>query len=135
MDGAFGPDKRASILATALVMPALPSVPTGKECDLDVLGAVLFVVATCCLLIAPGWIGFGTVHAAMSILLLAAPIAAFAALVMVERRAVRPVLPIGPFRSRIFPITVLVVVLVAMAVFWAAIFLPLMFQLLLVSAR
>jgi EmrB/QacA subfamily drug resistance transporter len=117
--------------ALLLITVGLQSRPPGPAPRLDVLGSLLLVVGTCCLLMMLSWGGSAYPWASPQVLSLgAAAIVAFALLVPVEWRAAQPILPPDLFRNRVFVIGAGVIALAAMALFAAVVFLPLMFQLL-----
>ena len=118
----------AALLLIAIGLRPRPPGPTPR---LDVLGAMLLVVGTCCLLLMLSWGGTAYPWASPPVLGLAvAAVAAFVLLVPVEWRAAQPILPPDLFRNRVFVIGAAVITLAAMALFAAVVFLPLMFQLL-----
>ncbi len=117
--------------ALALIAIGLQPRPPGPAPRLDLLGAVLLTAGTCCLLLVLSWGGSTYAWSSSPILgLAAASIAAFGLLVPVELRATQPILPPDLFRNRVFVVGAAVITLAAMALFAAAVFLPLMFQLL-----
>jgi EmrB/QacA subfamily drug resistance transporter len=119
--------------AAALALIALylrPHVSHAKP-RVDFAGAVLLTVGTSCLLLLLTWGGSDYGWTSAPILALGtATILGFAALVVVERRVAQPILPPSLFHSRVFNVGAAVISLAAMALFAAAVFLPLMFQLL-----
>jgi EmrB/QacA subfamily drug resistance transporter len=119
------------IAALVLIALWLQPRPLGPSPRLDVLGAALLIVGTCCLLLALSW--GGSVYGWLSWPVLStggAAMIAFAGLIPVEHRAVQPILPPDLFRNRVFVIGSAVIALAMMALFAAAVFLPLMFQVL-----
>ncbi len=117
--------------ALLLIAVGLRSRPPGPAPRLDVLGAVLLVTGTCCLLLLLSWGGSAYAWTSPQVLVLAAAaLASYCLLVPVERRAAQPILPPDLFRNRVFVIGAAVITLAAMALFAAVVFLPLMFQLL-----
>jgi EmrB/QacA subfamily drug resistance transporter len=118
-------------ISLALILGALRPRPPGSAPQLDVTGTLLLATGTCCLLLVLSWAGSLYAWLSVPILGLAAgAIAAFALLVPVELKAPQPILPPELFRNRVFVIGATVIALAAMALFAAASFLPLMFQLL-----
>jgi EmrB/QacA subfamily drug resistance transporter len=118
--------------ALALIAIGLRARPPGPARRLDLLGAALLVAGTGCLLLLLSWGGNAYAWSSAPVLGLgAAAVAAFALLVVVERRAEEPILPPDLFRNRVFVLGAAVITAAAMAMFAAAVFLPLMFQLLL----
>ena len=117
--------------ALLLITIGLRPRPPGPTPRLDVLGAVLLVAGTCCLLLMLSWAGSAYPWVSPQVLgLAAAALAGFCLLVPVEWRAAQPILPPQLFRNRVFVIGAAVITLAAMALFAAVVFLPLMFQLL-----
>ncbi len=118
----------AALLLIAVGLRPRPPRPAPR---LDVLGAVLLVVGTCCLLLMLSWGGSAYAWTSPQVLGLAlAALASFCLLAPVEWRAAQPILPPDLFRNRVFVIGAAVITLAAMALFAAVVFLPLMFQLL-----
>ena len=117
--------------ALVLIAVGLRPRPPGPAPRLDLLGAVLLVIATCCLLLLLSWGGSAYPWlSAPTLGLAAAAVTLSGLLVLVELRAAQPILPPDLFRNRVFVIGGAVIGLAAMALFAAAVFLPLMFQLL-----
>jgi len=117
--------------ALALIAVGLKPRPPGPAPRLDVAGMMLLVAGTCCLLLLLSWGGSTYPWASVPIIALAcASAGCFLVLVPVEVRAAQPILPPDLFRNRVFIIGAGVIALTAMALFSAAVFLPLMFQLL-----
>ena len=117
--------------ALALIIGGLPPRAPGPVPRLDVLGACLLIVGTCCLLLMLSWGGGAYPWLSAPIIgLAAASTAAFGLLVPVEQGAAQPLLPPELFRNRVFVVSVVAMSLTTMAMFTAAVFLPLMFQLL-----
>jgi EmrB/QacA subfamily drug resistance transporter len=117
--------------ALALIMAGLGPQPKRPAARLDLAGAGLLVAGTTCLLLVLSWGGAVYAWVSTPILALAAgAVLAFGLMVPVERRAAQPILPPDLFRNPVFLIGALVISLAAMALFAAAVFLPLMFQLL-----
>jgi EmrB/QacA subfamily drug resistance transporter len=115
----------------ALITKGLKTRPPGPAPQLDLLGATLLTVGICCVLwtLSSGgnvyaW-DSGPIRAVLTV-----GIAALALLVPVEYHAPQPILPPGLFRNRVFVVGAAVLALVSMALLAAAVFLPLLFQLL-----
>jgi len=96
---------------------------------IDVAGALTAAGATVCLLLGLTWGGqtypWGS---APVISVLAAAAVLFAAFFVIERFAVEPVLPLDLFRNQVFAAGSLLALLVGMALFAMAIYLPLFIQ-------
>ena len=107
-------------------------LPPGKRTTthrIDVLGIVIVMAATSCLLVA---LNFGSHDGWLSpsvILFAIAAAALFAVLMPVEARAKEPLIPLSMLRNRIWLIATLVSTLLTLAVFGALAFLPLYLQL------
>jgi EmrB/QacA subfamily drug resistance transporter len=116
--------------ATVMIGVGLKALPNRVSHRVDYLGALLLSVATCSGLLGLSWGGNSYAWLSPTILGLGGVAAAcIALLVVTERRAAEPLLPPRLFRSRVFVLSVVVVGLAAMALFAAAVFLPLYFQL------
>ncbi|MFF1446265.1 MFS transporter [Streptomyces sp. NPDC058295] len=114
-------------LAVVTVVLKLPK-PTAKP-RFDVLGALLLAAASTCLVLLTSW--GGTRHAWDSgvILGLGAGAAAAAALFLaVERAAAEPLIPLRLFRDAVFNVTALVGLVIGVALFGAASYLPTFLQ-------
>jgi EmrB/QacA subfamily drug resistance transporter len=97
---------------------------------IDYAGAVLLIAATCSALLVLSWGGSVMPWSSTPMLVIAAAaVLLYGALVLVELRAAEPVLPPVLFANRVFVLGVLVIALAAMALFAAVVFLPLFFQL------
>ncbi len=118
-------------VALLLIMLALRPRPRGPAPRLDLAGAALLVTGTTCLMLLLSTGGGDLTSRSATVLGLAtACLASFAILIPVERRAKLPILPPRLFRNRVFVIATGAIMLTAMALFAAAVFLPLLFQLL-----
>ena len=109
----------------------LPSHRSGKP--LDVAGIVLMVLATSGLVLATSWQSFtGDQGYDWSdprlVGLVALTVLAAVAFVLVERRAVEPLLPLHLFRNRTFAIATSVGLVIGMGMFAALTFLPTFLQ-------
>lgn len=110
-------------LAVVAVVLKLPK--PARRARLDVLGSLLLAAASTCLVLLTSW--GGTEHAWDSrvILGLAAGAAASSLLFLVaERFAVEPLIPLRLFRDSVFNITGLVGLVIGVALFGAASYLP-----------
>jgi EmrB/QacA subfamily drug resistance transporter len=117
--------------ALALIIVFLRPHPSGAARRLDLAGAALLVVGTCCLLLLLSWGGSAYPWISAPVMGLGvAAAASFVLLVAVERRAAQPIMSPDLFRNRVFVIGAAVIALAAMALFAGVVFLPLMFQLL-----
>ncbi|WP_454606869.1 MFS transporter [Streptomyces tendae] len=110
-------------LAVVAVVLKLPK--PARRARLDVLGSLLLAAASTCLVLLTSW--GGTEHAWDSrvILGLAAGAAASSLLFLVaERFAVEPLIPLRLFRDSVFNVTGLVGLVIGVALFGAASYLP-----------
>jgi EmrB/QacA subfamily drug resistance transporter len=121
------------LLALAVVTFALKSPrtePRRPRRRLDVVGALLLAVTSTCLVLAAGW--GGTAHAWDSRVVLgrgAGAVAATILLLVVERFAAHPLIPLRLFRDPVFVVTGLVGPAIGAALFGAASYLPAWLQL------
>ena len=117
--------------ALVLIAIGLRPRPAAATTRLDVAGIGLLVAGTCALMLLLSW-GGGTYgwSSAPIVALAAVAASAFLLLVPTERRAPQPLLPPALFRNGVFVLAATVLCLSTMALFAAAVFLPLMFQLL-----
>jgi len=117
--------------ALALILAFLRPHASDQKPRIDFAGAALLTAGTSCLLLLLTWGGNLYEWLSTPILALAAAtVVCFGALTAVESRVAQPILPPILFRNRVFVIGAGVISLAAMALFAAAVFLPLMFQLL-----
>lgn len=99
---------------------------------IDYLGAGLITGGTTSLLLLLSW--GGSLYAWTSPLIVALALAAtllYTLLILHERRAEEPVLPLRLFRNQVFVVSVSVMALTSMALFGSLVFMPLYFQLVL----
>ncbi len=119
-------------VALALIAAGLRRRAGTRTHQIDYAGALLLIAATCCTLLVLSWGGSVYPWSSTPVIGLgAASVVLYAALVLVELRAVEPVLPPRLFTNSVFVLGVLVISLSAMALFAAVVFLPLFFQLVL----
>lgn len=115
-----------TLLVVTLVLK-LPK-PTGRA-RIDVLGALLLAAASTCLVLLTSWGGTEYAWDDRVILGLAAGAVAGSVLFLVaERFAAEPIIPLHLFRDPVFNITGLVSVIVGVALFGAASYLPTFLQ-------
>ncbi|MEV4036156.1 MFS transporter [Streptomyces umbrinus] len=110
-------------LVVVAVVLKLPK-PTARR-RLDVLGALLLAAASTCLVLLTSW--GGTEYAWDSHVILglgAGAVASTALFLVVEHFAVEPLIPLRLFRDGVFNVTALVGVIVGVALFGAASYLP-----------
>ncbi|MEU9184284.1 MFS transporter [Streptomyces sp. NPDC048484] len=108
------------VVAVVLELPK-PTVPPRP----DVLGALLLAAASTCLVLLTGWGGTEYAWDSRVVLGLAAGAAASAVLfLLAEHFAAEPLIPLRLFRDAVFNITGLVGVIVGVALFGAAGYLP-----------
>lgn len=117
-------------VALALIAVGLRKHERTVAHRIDYAGAALLIAATTCVLLVLSWGGSIYPWSSIPVLVSAATAALLcAALALVEMRAAEPVLPLHLFTNRVFVIGVAVISFSAMALFAAAVFLPLFFQL------
>ncbi|WP_443061413.1 MFS transporter [Streptomyces sp. NBC_00414] len=110
-------------LAVVAVVLELPK-PTARP-RLDVLGALLLAVASTCLVLLTSWGGTEYAWDSRVVLGLAAgAVASTALFLLAEHRAAEPLIPLRLFRDGVFNVTALVGVIVGVALFGAASYLP-----------
>ncbi|MGW2568059.1 MFS transporter [Streptomyces sp. NPDC001537] len=114
-------------LAVVTVVLKLPK-PQAKA-RFDVLGAVLLAAASTCLVLLTSWGGTEYVWDSRTILGLGAGAAAATVLfLVVEHVAVEPLIPLRLFRDSVFNVTALVGLVIGVALFGAASYLPTFLQ-------
>ncbi|GAA3882154.1 MFS transporter [Streptomyces lacrimifluminis] len=114
-------------LAVVTVVLKLPK-PTAKA-RLDLLGALLLAVASTCLVLLTSWGGTEYAWGSREILGLGAGAAVAAVLfVVAERFAPEPLIPLRLFRDSVFNVTGLVGLVIGVALFGAASYLPTFLQ-------
>ncbi len=113
-------------LATMVVVALVLKLPKPRaRRRFDVLGALLLTAASTCLVLLTSW--GGTEYAWDSRVVLglgAGAVAATAAFLVVERFAVEPLIPLRLFRDSVFNVTGLVGLVIGVALFGAASYLP-----------
>ncbi|MEV7140662.1 MFS transporter [Streptomyces tauricus] len=110
-------------LAVVAVVLELPK-PTARP-RLDVLGALLLAAASTCLVLLTSWGGTEYAWDSRVVLGLAAGAVASTVLFLVaEHRAAEPLIPLRLFRDGVFNVTAVVGVIVGVALFGAASYLP-----------
>ncbi|MDR3514702.1 MAG: MDR family MFS transporter [Azospirillaceae bacterium] len=120
------------LLALILICTGLRHRRPSRTHDIDYAGAFLMIVGTGALLLMLSWGGVEYPWFSPEIIGAAAlAVAAFSAMIVVERRVAEPILPLHLFNSRIFVIATLVLGLTSMAMFSMLVFMPMFFQLLL----
>ena len=109
----------------------LPHVRAGgMKRSIDVLGAVLLVLATVPVLLAAVWVGerrYG-LTSPVTLALFGFALAMTAAFILVERRAQEPVLPLALFRNRVVAVATLIMFITGLAMFGVISFVPLFVQ-------
>ncbi|OIJ67880.1 MFS transporter [Streptomyces mangrovisoli] len=114
-------------LAVVTVVLKLPRPATRGR--LDVLGALLLAAASTCLVLLTSWGGTEYAWGSRVVLGLGAGAVAAAALFLVaERFAAEPLIPLRLFRNPVFVVTALVGLVIGMALFGAASYLPTFLQ-------
>ncbi|WP_344398138.1 MFS transporter [Streptomyces longisporus] len=117
-------------LVTLAVVTVVLKLPKQQaKARLDVLGALLLAAASTCLVLLTSWGGTEYAWESRTILGLGAGAAAATALFLVaERFAVEPLIPLRLFRDSVFNVTGLVGLVIGVALFGAASYLPTFLQ-------
>ncbi|MEV6758178.1 MFS transporter [Streptomyces sp. NPDC051214] len=117
-------------LVTLLVVSFGLKLPKrAVKARLDVLGALLLASASTCLVLLTSWGGTEYAWGSRAILGLAAgALASVVLFVVAERFAAEPIIPLRLFRDSVFNITALVGMVVGIALFGAASYLPTFLQ-------
>ncbi|MFJ4894028.1 MFS transporter [Streptomyces sp. NPDC088788] len=114
-------------LAVVTVVLKLPKPSVRRR--VDVLGILLLAAASTCLVLLTSWGGTEYAWGSRAILGLAAgALAAIALFLVVERFAVEPLIPLRLFKDGVFNVTALVGLVVGVALFGAASYLPTFLQ-------
>lgn len=109
-----------AVIAVVLKLPKPAVRPR-----LDVLGAVLLAAASTCLVLVTSWGGTEYAWGSRTILgLTAGAVVTTLLFVAVEHRAAEPIIPLRLFRDSIFNVTGLIGVVIGIALFGAASYLP-----------
>ncbi|MFE5022092.1 MFS transporter [Streptomyces sp. NPDC056656] len=117
-------------LVTLAVVTVVLKLPRPKaKAELDILGALLLAAASTCLVLLTSWGGTEYAWGSRVILGLAAGAAVTAVLfVVAEHFAAEPIIPLRLFRDPVFNITSLVGMVIGIALFGAASYLPTFLQ-------
>ncbi|HUC86950.1 MAG TPA: MDR family MFS transporter, partial [Candidatus Saccharimonadales bacterium] len=108
-------------------MPTIPGRSQGRK--IDFLGAGLLATALISFLLAVTWGGTQYAwHSAQIISLLVGSAIAAAVFLLAERRASEPILPLHLFRSRVFNVSMIAIMLSAMGMFGGILYIPLFAQ-------
>lgn len=117
------------LIALAVAAIAIPHVRAPMARRIDVTGTVLMVAGVSCLVLLTTWGGAEYAWGSPTILGLGATtVALVVALLLVERRAVEPVLPLRLFADRTFSVAAIVGFVVGFGMFGVISFLPLFLQ-------
>ncbi|MET7944885.1 MFS transporter [Streptomyces sp. NPDC005302] len=117
------------LLTLAVVTVVLKLPKPAVRARVDVLGVLLLAAASTCLVLLTSWGGTEYAWGSRVILGLAAgALAATALFLVVERFAVEPLIPLRLFRDGVFNVTALVGLVVGVALFGAASYLPTFLQ-------
>jgi EmrB/QacA subfamily drug resistance transporter len=111
-------------IASAVVFLRLPKAAQSKP-RLDFAGMGLLAIASTCLVLVTTW--GGTTYdwdSAVIISLIAATVVAAVAFVLVERKAVEPIMPLKLFKDRNFNLTTIAGLIIGIAMFGALAYLP-----------
>jgi EmrB/QacA subfamily drug resistance transporter len=118
------------IAAFLVAAAVLPDSKAAKRPTIDYAGMGLLGIAVSSLVLLTTWGGTQYEWTSPIILGLVATVLVFAAaFIMVERRAVEPVIPLSLFRSRTFVLVCSISLIVGLAMFGAIMYLPLFLQL------
>ncbi|WP_370145040.1 MFS transporter [Streptacidiphilus sp. EB129] len=114
-----------ALVVTGLVLTGGRAHAHGRRPRLDVTGALLLAVVGSCLVLATSWGGGQYAWGSPVILgLLGAAVLALLLFPLAERRAAEPVIPLRLFRDRVFTVSGGIGVVVGVALFGAASYLP-----------
>ncbi len=118
------------VIALFILLWAMPRVRLTERRSVDYLGVSMLIAATVPMLLALSWAGTEYAWASPTIVgLLAFSALAWVALVLVERRAKEPILPVDLFTSNsIVSVSSIVVFLTGAGMFGAITFIPLFMQ-------
>ncbi|MEU8242638.1 MDR family MFS transporter [Actinoplanes missouriensis] len=117
------------LISLMITVSALKVATERRSHTVDYLGAALVIGATTPLLLYLSWAGEERGWTdPVSLALLAASVVLTVALVLVERRAAEPVVPMTLFRIRLFALGSLYSLIAGLALFTGIIFLPVYFQ-------
>ncbi|MFJ6505813.1 MFS transporter [Streptomyces sp. NPDC091879] len=117
------------LLTLAVVTVVLKLPKPSVRGRVDVLGILLLAAASTCLVLLTSWGGTEYAWGSRAILGLAAgALAATALFLVVERFAVEPLIPLRLFKDSVFNVTALVGLVVGVALFGAASYLPTFLQ-------
>ncbi|MET7743032.1 MFS transporter [Streptomyces sp. NPDC005385] len=117
------------LLTLAVVTVVLKLPKPAVRGRVDVLGVLLLAAASTCLVLLTSWGGTEYAWGSRVILGLAAgALAATALFLVVERFAVEPLIPLRLFRDGVFNVTALVGLVIGVALFGAASYLPTFLQ-------
>ncbi|MGQ0744084.1 MAG: MFS transporter [Acidimicrobiales bacterium] len=113
----------------AVTAAVLPNAGRGRRAPIDLLGAALLAAAVACVVLATTWGGVEHEWGSPTILGLAAgAVALVGMLLVVERRAQEPVVPIHLFSNRSFNVALSVSFIIGVAMFGSISFLPVFLQ-------
>jgi EmrB/QacA subfamily drug resistance transporter len=117
------------LIALAVVIKTMRVPQQRREHTIDYLGAAVLGVCVTCLLLACVW--GGTTYPWGSVPVIgtaAAGLAGVALFILVERRAVEPILPLALFRDRVFSVSVSANLVIGAVVFAVSIYMPVYLQ-------
>src|SRR5664279_326712 len=117
------------LLALVITSSALKMPHVRRDHTIDYLGAALVVASVCSFLLYTAWAGpdLGW-SSSTGVALIVAGIVLAVAFVLVELRAVEPIIPMRLFRNSIFSIANIFGFLIGIAMFGSMIFIPVYLQ-------
>ena len=117
------------IVALGVIAVSLPSTAERRQPTIDYAGTALLAVALSAIVLLSDVSGaIRPLRSPMMLSLIAVAVVSLAAFVLVERRAVEPVLPLRLFANRTFAVTSAVGLIVGFTLFGSVTYLPLFLQ-------
>ncbi|HEY7235583.1 MAG TPA: MDR family MFS transporter [Gemmatimonadaceae bacterium] len=116
------------IVALVVIASSLPSTADRRQPTIDYAGTALLAAALSAIVLLSDVSGALRPRSPMMFFLIAAALVSLAAFVLVERRAVEPVLPLRLFANRTFAVASAVGLIVGFTLFGSVTYLPLFLQ-------